>query len=47
MRWEEHGRINMKCIHFSFEDFMKTDLIGDLCRYLRILLNWISDKQEM
>jgi hypothetical protein len=47
MRWEEHGRKNKKCIHFSLEDFMKTDLIADLCRYPRILLNWISDKQEM
>jgi hypothetical protein len=37
MRWEEHGSGN----------FMKTDLVGDLCRYPRILLNCISDKQEV
>jgi hypothetical protein len=29
--------------YISLEDLMKTDLIGDLCRYPRILLKWILD----
>jgi hypothetical protein len=31
----------------AYTHFMKTNLIADLCRYPRILLKWILDKQEV